>query len=257
MQTKSADGKSHRAGALSKALRSALKLKLDIALDLSRIPLLKTAVAVLAIWCCACSSRLREGALVPVAAANTEGTSLVPVLAATTRKRATGDAGEMFGSEVAEQLSYASITVSIPPETARKIGEVQWPASLPGDPGQNFVTVSANYLDKQSFVAALSATAKQTGHGKALVFVHGFNNRFDEAVYRFAQIVHDSRAPAFPVLFSWPSRGVVGLPAYQYDVESANNSRDALVQLLDAIAANASVKEVTILCHSMGCLLTP
>jgi esterase/lipase superfamily enzyme len=211
---------------------------------------------VLTICCCGCSSRLQQGALVPVAAANTEGTSLVPVLAATTRKRATGDAGEMFGGDSAEQLSYASITVSIPPDAARKIGEVQWPTSLPGDPAQNFVTVSANYLDKRSFVSALSATAKQTGRGKVLVFVHGFNNRFDEAVYRFAQIVHDSRAPAFPVLFSWPSRGLVGLSAYQYDLESANNSRDALGQLLDAIAVNTNVKEVTILCHSMGCLLT-
>ena len=162
----------------------------------------------------------------------------------------------MFGSERAEEVSYASVTVSIPPDAARKIGEVQWPTSLPGDPRQNFMTVSADYLDKQSFGAALSAAAKKTGRGKVLVFVHGFNNRFDEAVYRFAQIVHDSKAPAIPVLFSWPSRGVVGLRAYQDDLESATNSRDAVEQLLDTIGGNANVKEVTVVCHSMGCFLT-
>jgi esterase/lipase superfamily enzyme len=32
-----------------------------------------------------------------------------------------------------------------------------------------------------------------------LVFVHGFNNRFEDAVYRFAQIVHDTRADVVPV----------------------------------------------------------
>ncbi len=89
-----------------------------------------------------------------------------------------------------------------------------------------------------------------------LVFVHGFNNRFDRAVYRFAQIAHDSRAPAIPVLFSWPSRGVVGLNAYQADLESATGSRDALEQLLDTIGRNPDVREVTILCHSMGCVPT-
>jgi esterase/lipase superfamily enzyme len=222
---------------------------------LSNYPL-KAATIALAICCGACTSRPQQGTLAPVAATDIAGTSLVPVLVATTRKPLTDDAGEMFGSDRAEQVSYASITVSIPPDDARKIGEVQWPTSLPGDPQQNFVTVSANKLDQQSFVSALATAAKQNGRGKVLIFIHGFNNRFDEAVYRFAQIVHDSRAPATPVLFSWPSRGVLGLSAYQYDVENAKNSRKAAVQLLNTIAANANVKEINILCHSMGCLLT-
>jgi esterase/lipase superfamily enzyme len=193
---------------------------------------------------------------VPVAQAETEGTSRVPVLVVTERKRSIDDAGQMFGSERSDEVSYASVTVSIPPDATRKIGEVQWPASFPGDARQSFVTTSANYLDKQSFIVALSASAKRTGRGKVLVFVHGFNNRFDEAVYRFAQIVHDSKAPAIPILFSWPSRGAVGLRAYQDDLESANNSRAALEQLLDMIGGNANVKEVTVVCHSMGCFLT-
>ena len=159
----------------------------------------------------------------------------------------------MFDREPADEVSYASVTVSIPPDAGRKIGEVQWPSSLPGDPRHNFVTVAADYLDKHSFVDALSAAAKQSGRGTVLVFVHGFNNRFDEAVFRFAQIVHDSKAPAVPVLFSWPSRGVVGLREYRDDLENANNSRDTLEQLLDTIAANANVREVTVVCHSMGC----
>jgi esterase/lipase superfamily enzyme len=46
---------------------------------------------------------------------------------------------------------------------------------------------------------------------------------------------------------------VVGLREYQNDIEEANNSRVAFEQLLDTIAANANVKQVTIVCHSMGC----
>jgi esterase/lipase superfamily enzyme len=178
---------------------------------IGRFRILTAAAIASAICCSGCSGRLSQRALVSVAQADTEGTSRVPVLVATKRNRSTTNVGEMFGSERAEEVSYASVTVSIPPDSARKIGEVQWPTSLPGDPRQSFVTASADYLDKQSFAAALSAAAKKTGRGKVLVFVHGFNNRFDEAVYRFAQIVHDSKAPAIPVLFSWPSRGVEAL----------------------------------------------
>ena len=217
---------------------------------------LTAATIALAICSGACSSRPQQGVLAPVAATDTAGTSLVPVLVATTRQRVTDDAGEMFDSERGEHLSYAALTVSIPPDDARKIGDVQWPASLPGNPRQDFVTVSQSDLDKQSFEAALGTAVKQPGRGKVLVFVHGFNNRFDEAVYRFAQIVHDSGAPAVPVLFSWPSRGVLGLRAYQDDLDSVKNSAGAAAQLFDTIAANPNVREVNVLCHSMGCLLT-
>jgi esterase/lipase superfamily enzyme len=94
----------------------------------------------------------------------------------------------MFGSERAADMSYAAVTVSIPPDASRKIGDVQWPVALPGDPRTNFVTISADYTDKQSFIATISAVAKQAGRSKVLVFVHGFNNRFDDAVYRLPRL---------------------------------------------------------------------
>jgi esterase/lipase superfamily enzyme len=212
-------------------------------------------VAGLTLACAACSGRPSQGVLVPVAVA-AEGTSRVPVLAASTRQRATTDAGAMFSGERADSVSYASIVVSIPPDSTRKIGAVQWPATLPGDPGRDFVTVSANYLDKTAFSAAVNDAAKQTGHNKVLVFVHGFNNRFDDAVYRFAQIVHDAKVPAVPVLFTWPSLGAARLRAYTYDRESANFSRDALEELVDMLAKQSKVTEVNILAHSMGNWLT-
>jgi esterase/lipase superfamily enzyme len=214
---------------------------------------LRSVIAlILALACCGCTGRPLQGVLVP-AAQSAPGISRVPILVATTRQRSTTDPGDMFSGNPAQELSYASITISIPPDGARKIGQVQWPTSLPGDPTRDFVTASAEYLDKQSFNTAISTLAKSTGRSRALVFVHGFNNRFDEAVYRLAQIVQDSKAPVIPILFSWPSKGLVQLDAYKYDVQSANESRAALRQLIGAIALNPSVKEVTILCHSMGC----
>src|SRR6516162_3823380 len=98
----------------------------------------------LALVCCSCADRPLQGVLVPTAQ-SAEGASRVPILIATTRQRATSDAGEMFNSERASSMSYAQIAVSIPP--ARKIGQIQWPASPPGDPHRHFVTASTEYLD--------------------------------------------------------------------------------------------------------------
>jgi esterase/lipase superfamily enzyme len=208
-------------------------------------------VMAMAIFCTSCTGRPLQGVLIPVTEI-AEGTSRVPIFVATTRQRSVTDPGEMFSGERATEVSYAAITVSVPPDGSRKVGEVQWPATLPGDPRRDFVTVSADYLERQAFAASIAAMAKRTGRSKVLVFVHGFNNRFDDAVYRFAQIVHDSKVPVIPVLFTWPSRGEVRLRAYTYDRESANYSRDALESLLNMLVSYPAVSEVNLLAHSMG-----
>jgi esterase/lipase superfamily enzyme len=197
----------------------------------------------------ACAERPLEGVLTPVGD-TAAGGSRVRILVASTRQRST-DAAQMYGGGRAGETSYAAITVSIPPDSNRKAGEVQWPRTLPGDPKRDFVTVSTDYLTKQQFLAAVDDNAKRT-QGKVIVFIHGFNNRFDDAVYRFAQIHHDAQVPAVPVLFSWPSRGSAALRAYIYDKESANYSRDAFDELLDDLGRDRNVKETNVLAHSMG-----
>jgi esterase/lipase superfamily enzyme len=198
-----------------------------------------------------CAGRPSQGVLVPTAQV-APGNTNVPIYVVTNRKRSDVDPGEMFSGERSDELSFAEVTVSIPPDGSRKIGEVQWPASLPGDPQRDFTTVSADYLDKTRFAASVTAAMKQSGRNKVLVFVHGFNNRFDDAVYRFAQIVHDSKVPVVPVLFTWPSRGEMRLRAYTYDRESANFSRDALDNVLSTLDSSPAVGEVYLLAHSMG-----
>ncbi len=93
-----------------------------------------------------------------------------------------------------------------------------------------------------------------TGRRHVLVFVHGYNTRFDEAAFRLAQIVHDSGAPVTAVLFSWPSWG--SLASYPYDRESASVSRDALEGLLQGLIDEPAVSQVSLLAHSMGGWLT-
>ena len=188
-----------------------------------------------------------KGVLAPVAS-TVPGTSKVTMLVATTRA-ADPDAGVLFSGERGKP-AYVEMTISLPPDSRRKVGEVQWPSRLPGNPETDFVTLKVDKLDAKTGLARLHERVSRVPKRRVMVFVHGFNNRFEDAVYRFAQIVHDSDADVVPVLFTWPSRGSIF--AYGYDRESTNYSRSALENLLQNLARDPAVGEISLLAHSMG-----
>ncbi|MGH6812485.1 MAG: alpha/beta hydrolase [Methylocella sp.] len=158
---------------------------------------------------------------------------------------------EMFSGFRGPALDFADIVVSLPPDSVRQIGEVQLPRQIPGDPATDFVTLEpTSAIDKHQALAVYRRLVLKNPNRHVLVFVHGFNNRFEDAVFRFAQIVHDSGAEVVPILFTWPSKGK--LLAYGYDHESATYSRDQLEEGLRFLAKDREVSEITVLAHSMG-----
>ena len=205
-------------------------------------------VALLAVALAGCAGR-PSGNLV-VVSTSAPGASQVDMMVATTRADHPVAPGVMFNGERAHGLAFADIVVSIPPDATRKIGDVQWPSSVPGDPARDFVTLHADRLDLDQAKAAFAQRLRAGPTRHVLLFVHGYNTRFEEAVYRFAQITHDSGARVMPVLFTWPSRGK--LFDYVYDRESATYSRDGLEAVLQALAKDPNVESISILAHSMG-----
>jgi esterase/lipase superfamily enzyme len=188
-----------------------------------------------------------EGVLVPSGKV-APGVSTVDLLVATTRAPSRVP-GVLFSGERGSDIELREIVVSIPPDGKRKVGQVQWPSKLPADPEKDFATVSVEPLDAAR-AGRVWLDRNLPKSRRVLVFVHGFNNRYEDAVYRFAQIVHDSKTDAAPVIFTWPSRASIF--DYSYDKESTNYSRDALEELLRAVVAKPEVGEVTVMAHSMG-----
>jgi esterase/lipase superfamily enzyme len=170
------------------------------------------------------------------------------MLVATTRAPSP-EPGVVFGGERDTGYSISQIVVSVPP--TRQVGVVQWPAKATPNPATEFTTVSI----KPSGPAETRAWFERVAgpRGRLLIFVHGYNTRFESAVYRFAQISQDSGAEAAPVLFTWPSRG--RLFDYEYDRDSAMFSRDALELLIERAVDKPEVKDITVLAHSMGTYL--
>ena len=206
----------------------------------------RLAFLALAMLLAGCGSR-PEGVLLP-AGTVPDGVSKVDLLVATTRAPS-DEPGVLFSGERGSELAVTEIVVSIPPDDRRKVGQVQWPDRLPADPMEDFTTVRVEPIETEA-----EARGWLRGHmsksRRILVFVHGFNNRYEDAVYRFAQIVHDSKADAAPVIFTWPSRASIF--DYSYDKESTNYSRDALEELLRHAAEESGVEEIVIMAHSMG-----
>jgi esterase/lipase superfamily enzyme len=196
----------------------------------------------------ACAARPETGFLSAVAY-SPPGAVDHTLLVATTRER-DDRPGTLFNGDRASAIDYAEITVSIPPN--HKQNEIEWATTPPGDPNVNFVVRDEKYLDgDKAFLQALNAqlALRPPGSRNVFLFVHGFNTMFAEAVYRGAQLAHDSKAPGVPVLFTWASRGQA--TAYVYDLNSATAARDALEHTL-RLLIRSNAEKVNVLAHSMG-----
>lgn len=206
------------------------------------------AIIMLGVLLVGCASRA-VGVMKPVGAAvKAANASEVNLLAATTRAPSE-DKSILFSGERGTGLLIDAVTISIPPAANRKIGEVQWPKKLPPDPRKDFTTVAVQPIQTdQQRRAWLNTHAK--GKHRVLLFVHGFNNTYEDSVYRFAQIVHDSGTDVVPMVFTWPSRASIF--DYNYDKESTNYSRDALEEMLTRMTSDPQVSDVTVMAHSMG-----
>jgi esterase/lipase superfamily enzyme len=172
---------------------------------------------------------------------------IVQIFIASTRK---GESGQAAQEIAAEATRYALSTLTFPP--GHKPGAIERPVWGSGDPQKDIMISARRELDADEFKAELAShlSGRIGVNRDAMIFVHGFNTSFEDARWRAAQIVADSRFGGVPILFTWPSRG--GLLSYASDKDSAMASRDALQGLLEDVARTPGVGRVHILAHSMG-----
>ena len=155
--------------------------------------------------------------------------------------------------ERSRRLIFGRFDVSVPPN--RKPGSVVWPGRKTPDPSQHFLLDNFSPMPTDAvFRQALSQELRlrRNEARTAIVFVHGFNNRFSEGLYRFAQLTEDLNLPFLPVHYSWPSAGhPLG---YGYDRDSMLIARDGLETTIRTVA-DAGAEEILLVGHSMGALL--
>ncbi|RHX92903.1 alpha/beta hydrolase [Leptospira stimsonii] len=98
---------------------------------------------------------------------------------------------------------------------------------------------------------------KKDPFDEILVFVHGFNVRFEEAILRGGQIRYDLKFPGKIVIFTWPAGSEGGIlnqvlvkGTYEKNLLSARSSREEFKNFLKSLQSLG--KKVHLIVHSMG-----
>ncbi len=84
-----------------------------------------------------------------------------------------------------------------------------------------------------------------------LLFIHGYNNKFNDPVVRLAEAWHFSGRQGVPIVYTWPA-GSGGLKGYAYDRESGEFTIVHLKLILAALAMNPKVERIHLVSHSRG-----
>jgi esterase/lipase superfamily enzyme len=83
-----------------------------------------------------------------------------------------------------------------------------------------------------------------------LVFIHGFNVTFADAVRRTGQLAYDIGHHGPAIAFSWPSRG--DLSSYSADEATIEWTAPHLAAFLTDLVSRAPLSTVNLIAHSMG-----
>lgn len=202
----------------------------------------------LALALAGCSSRPGPEVLVPVAN-EAEGANSVTVYTASTRERA-DDGLPLFTAERSRQTNYGAFTISVPPDHVP--GRVEWPNREP-DPATSFAVTDHRQFDGPDFIDAVAQSADGQRHAVS-IFIHGYNQSFQQALFRMGQMTVDGHHEGAAVLFAWPSQAAVA--GYVADKDSAAYSRDYLADMLTMMARDRRIGDINLVAHSMGGWLT-
>lgn len=114
------------------------------------------------------------------------------------------------------------------------------------DENKHVVLQSISTLDPVIFFKDIQAKQRDS----ALVFIHGYNVSFDDALRRTAQLTADLKYEGIPILYSWPSRA--NTLSYTRDEANVGWTVPHLEQFLVDLRQKGNLKQIHVIAHSMG-----
>jgi len=169
--------------------------------------------------------------------------------------------GSNYGFQRANNLSigYADVTI---PTKSRRFGEISIPNNFTvftlklwveeEDATRHFTIqeiLQMRQRDLRNMTSKVAMNAKAYPN-TAFVFIHGFNTKFNSAVFRTAQLAWDLRfdGPAF--LYSWPSVG--DTEDYVTDIDAAAEAVPHMDEFFDIVLSTPGIEHIHVVAHSMG-----
>jgi esterase/lipase superfamily enzyme len=143
--------------------------------------------------------------------------------------------------------------VSIP--KSHDPGELEGPSitrlEFKFDPAEHITLRKTVRLQSDAFYEQLQAQVASSPDRELLVFVHGFNVKFEDAARRTAQMAHDLKLQGAPVFFSWPADQYF-LLTYGKDETNVAWSAPHLKEFLLDLVHNTDARAINLVAHSMG-----
>lgn len=118
------------------------------------------------------------------------------------------------------------------------------------DPAQKQAFETAREGFKSHVRESLSKSRKK----EVIVFIHGFNVTFNEAIYTVNDIYHYSGRDAVPISYTWPAHR--NLLAYFQDQNSASYTVYHLKEFLRTLMSMEEIENIHVVAHSLGTVAT-
>lgn len=183
---------------------------------------------------------------------NFDETTSIKVFVATNRKAKNENfsCDENFGVNFDAKLQLGICNVNVPKN--HKVGEIELAKDVRQSSHNFFKILDGKSLSERDFIDGVKDKKRVP-----LVFVHGFNVRFQEAVLRAAQIAYDLKYQGSIILFTWPSGAGEGFveekmlnKTYDNNFSNAKASIEIFKNFLLTLQKKGIKINLTI--HSMG-----
>ncbi|MEP3631001.1 MAG: alpha/beta hydrolase [Hyphomicrobiales bacterium] len=120
-----------------------------------------------------------------------------------------------------------------------------------GKPVRNPDAVASYNRKRSLFQAQIREQMRIANKNEVVIFVHGFNNSFEDAVYSIADIWHFSGRRGVPIAYTWPA-GAGGAFGYFKDRESGEFTVFHLKEFISQLSQIPELEKIHIIAHSRG-----
>lgn len=111
-----------------------------------------------------------------------------------------GCSNQYFGIENEDTATYRLGVCKINVPKDHSTGEIEFSSDLKSNSHKYYKVIGNQSLTDQQFLDSIKKTKRIP-----LIFVHGFNVKFQDAVLRASQLAYDLKYQGPVILFSWPS----------------------------------------------------
>jgi esterase/lipase superfamily enzyme len=154
-------------------------------------------------------------------------------------------------------LQYGYLDVTIPRsheeaqlETQPRWVEFTFAADQAAMRSQYILLDKVMPLERSEFARALRQQVSESKFKDVFIFVHGFNNSFEDAARRTAQMAYDLDFDGTPMMYSWPSQG--SATAYAIDEAAVGISGRRLADFMETVVSQSGAQRIHLIAHSMG-----